>query len=187
MTDSSLTTTTVTFGGAITTLTDIKTAIEAAIPAITLTIVSGYDTMSYKLLKVGTGRQVVGAKRSDAQTKLTEDENRTVEFITCNDFAVWYNTDYTSDVNLFMAYNAGYETSDMPKALKMIVVNIIKDILNIQGMGTQGVLSGLYQGESITNFSYQLASGITWTGSVDISSIVMKYSSNLEPFVKKVV
>jgi len=54
-------------------------------------------------------------------------------------------------------------------------------------MGTQGVLSGLYQGESITNFSYQLASGITWTGSVDISSIVMKYSSNLEPFVKKVV
>jgi len=186
VTDGSLTTTTVTFGGAISTLTDIKTAIELAIPAITMTIASGYATMSYKLLKVGTGRDVIGAVRRDAQTKLTEDENRTLFFNTYDWFDGYYD-DCEPYLNLFVVYSAGYAEADIPPAIKMVAVNIIKDVLSIQGMGSDGVLSGLYQSENITNYSYSLANGVTWNGSVDIASIFNKYSGDLDPFRKKVV
>ena len=187
VTDATITTTTVTFGGAITTLTDIKTAIEVAIPAITLTIVSGFETMSYKLLQVGTGRDVIGAERRDAQTKLIEDENRTLHFNTYDGFSYWFEGDCEPYRNLFVVYSAGYATADIPPAIKMVCVNIIKDVLNIQGLGASTGLSGLYQSESITNYSYSLANGVTWTGSVDIASIFNKYSGDLDPFRKKVV
>ena len=187
VTDSNITTTTVTFGGAITTLTDIKTAIELAIPAITMTIGTGYTTMSYKLLKVGTGRDVIGAVRRDAQTKLTEDENRTLSLTTYDGFYGWFDYDCEPYLNLFVVYNAGYSEANIPPAIKMVAVNIIKDVLNIQGLGSGTGLSGLYQAENITNFSYQLANGVTWNGSVDIASIFNKYSGDLQPFVKKVV
>ena len=97
VTDGNLITVTVTFGGAITNLTDIKTAIETLIPALTLTIASGYSTISYKLIRIGTGREVYGAKRNDAQTKLIEDENRTVEILMDSAFQFWVSLDYSTD------------------------------------------------------------------------------------------
>jgi len=186
VTDNTLTTTTITFGGAITTLTDIKTAVEAALPVV-LTINSGYANLSYKLLRVGTGREVMGAKRNDCKTKLIEDENRTLEFIMDAGFVFFTSLDYTSDTNVFVVYNAGYAEASIPQAIKMVAVNSIKDILNIQGFSSEGVISGIYQMESITNYSYALANGAQWKGSMDIASIVSKYYGDLDPFRKKTI
>lgn len=179
ITDNTLTTTTITFGGAITTLTDIKTAVELALPAITLTINSGYTNLNYKLIRVGTGRDIYGAKRNDCQTKLVEDENRTVEFVMDSGFVFFTSADTVCDTNVLMVYNAGWATADMPEALKQIAVNIIKDIMNIQTAG----MTGLYQSETITNYSYTLGQNVTQYVGKELD----KYTDLLQPFVKKTV
>jgi hypothetical protein len=186
VTDASLVTTVVTFGGAITTLTDIKTAIEVALPALTMTIVAGYENMSYKLLKVGTGVDVLGAIRRDAKTKLVEDENRTVQFDGCYGVWGWFDSySYngviypSSYLNLFMVYNAGYETADVPPAIKMACSNTIRDMKQVNDTN----LNSMLQSESITNYSYSLGSGvIDW-----IHQELKRYYSDLDPFVKKVI
>ena len=187
VTDNALTTTTVTFGGAILTLADIKTAIEAALPPLTLTISTGYNNLSYKLLRVGTGAEVMGARRNDCQTKMIEDENRTLEILMDSAFQFWIQTDYTCDTNVFVAYTAGYLTADMPKALKMVAVNVIKDILDIQGLGNSNGVSSVYKSQTITNYSYTLADGMTGFTTANIASVVAKYYGDLEVFVKKSV
>ena len=179
VTDNALTTTTVTFGGAILTLTDIKTAIEALLPPLTLTITSGYATLSYKLLRVGTGASVMGARRNDCQTKLIEDENRTLEILIDSAFMFWVSTDYVCDTNVFIAYTAGYTALTMPKMLQMVACNVIKDTMNIQSAG----ITGLYESETITNYSYKLGANVTSYVGQELS----KYYGDLEVFRKKVI
>ena len=179
VTDNTLTTTTVTFGGAITTLTDIKTAIETAIPTITLTIDSGYTNASYKLLRVGTGKDVYGAVRSVAQTKLIEDESRTLELLADSSFIFFYASDYCTDVNMYLVYTAGYTASTMPLDLQMVEANIVSDISNAQTSG----ITGLVTSETITNYS--------WSSSTELLKNVGKeldnYTDVLDKYVKKVV
>ena len=182
--DSALNTTTITFGGAIAVLTDIKTAVELAFPAITMTIVAGFENMSYKLLKAASGRYVYGAERVDCSTQITD--HRTMSFVWDTAMLCYDVMDLLVPNYLYIVYNAGYATADMPPILKMIAVNCIKDILTRQGMGSAGVVSGIYKSESITNYSYTLFDN-AGTNTSNIASIVQKYYGDLEPFRKKTI
>jgi len=179
VTDGNLSTTTITFGGAISNLTDIKTAFELAYPLVTLTITSGYNLLSYKLIRPGTGTSIMGAKRNDCQTKLIEDENRTLEIMMDSAFQFWVATDYTTDVNVFIAYTAGYSSTTMPKMLQMVMCNIVKDVMNIQSAG----ITGLYESETITNYSYKLGANVT----AYVGQEITKYYGDLEVFRKRVI
>lgn len=177
VTDSNLTTTTVTFGGAIAVLTDIKTAIEALIPTLTLTIDSGMGNISYKLLKVGTGKQIYYAARSDVQTILRD--NRSLEFYLDAYFIYAWPTDFITDTQLYVVYTAGYTSATMPKALQRICANCIKDITNAQTAN----VSGLYSHEQITNYAYTLADNVA----ENVGQELKKYYGDLDPFVRHVI
>jgi len=176
VTDNTLTTITVTFGGAITTLTDIKTAIEAAIPGLTLTIDTGCSGLSYKLLRVGTGKDIYGAVRSDCQTKLVEDENRTVELLSDSSFIFFYATDFCTDINMYVVYNAGYLV--MPLDLQMVCADIVRDMSYINSAS----VTGIYKSETLGDYSYTLAD------QTQINELIFtKYSQTLDLYVKMVV
>lgn len=177
ITDGTLTTTTITFGGAITTLTDIKTAVEAAIPAITLTINSGYTLLNYKLLRKGTSKKLYGAERIDCLTKV--EDNRSLTFLADAEFFFYSTIDLGTSVIVYIVYNAGFSCTDMPYPIKMVAVNTIKDIMNISSAG----LTGLYQSETITNYSYTLGANVTAYVHQELS----KYYGDLDPFRKKTV
>lgn len=178
ITDGSLTTTTITFGGAISVLTDIKTAVEAAIPGLTLTIDTGYANISYKLLRVGTGKDMYGAVRSDCQTKLIEDENRTLELLADSSFLFFYATDFCTDINMYVVYNAGYTSTTMPLDLQMICANIVHDMSLIESAD----VTGIYKSETLGDYSYTLAD------QTQINELIFtKYSKALDAYVKMVV
>jgi hypothetical protein len=171
------------------TLLALKTAIEAAIPAITMTILSGYDNYNYRLLRTGTGYTVYGATRLDAMTYL--DDNRSLKFIT--DYSAYFlmSTEIDCNLDLMVIYNAGYGT--VPNGLKFIACNIIKDILAIQ-VGTSvatggGVVSGIYKSESVDDYSYTLADpgNNTSFNTVNISQVVSKYYGDLDYYKKLTV
>jgi hypothetical protein len=175
VTDGSLTTTTVTFGGAITTLTDIKTSIEAQIPGLTLTINTGYTTLSYKLLRKGTGKKLYGAERIDCYTQIQD--WRTLAFMQDAEFFFYSTLDLGTSVTTYIVYNSGYACANMPNALKMIMVNIIRAILDTQTAG----ITGLYISETITNYEYRLGDGVLQY----IHKELDKYKDDLEFFRKK--
>jgi hypothetical protein len=170
ITDNALTTTTFAFA-TYTNLTLLKAAVELAIPAITMTITSGFETMSYKLLKQGTGRYLYGAERSNATTMITD--NRTLVIMQSLDFL--FNSDLYMTTPIYIVYNAGYATADVPAALKQITSNIIKDCTSV----VNSKLSTLMKSESLTNYSYTLSDSST------INEVVSNYSVELDFYRKK--
>ena len=170
ITDNALTTTTFAFA-TYTNLTLLKAAVELAIPAITMTITSGFETMSYKLLKQGTGRYLYGAERSNATTMITD--NRTLVIMQSLDFL--FNSDLYMTTPIYIVYNAGYATADVPAALKQITSNIIKDCVKV----VSSKLTGLMKSESLTNYSYTLSDSST------INEVVSNYSMELDFYRKK--
>ena len=175
ITDDAFTSNTLTFGGAVANLTDIKTWVEANYPLITLDIVSGYASLRYQFLRTGTGREIIGTTRNDIQTKLLESENRTLEILRDSYTMMWDSC----ETNLHIVYNAGYAEADMPYMLQNIMVNIIKDVKNINDAG----ITGLYQSENITNYSYSLGAGVTEYVGKELD----KYSADLDYFKKKYI
>jgi translation elongation factor EF-Ts len=76
---------------------------------------------------------------------------------------------------IYIVYNAGYATADVPAALKQITSNIIKDCTKV----VSGKLSTLMKSESLTNYSYTLSDSST------INEVVSNYSMELDFYRKK--
>lgn len=166
-------------------LAGLKVAVEAALPAITLTIESGYATTNYRLFKRGSGTDLYVAERLNAITRI--DDNRTAVMMEDLSFLFFLTMDVGTDVQLFVMYTAGYATADVPQALKLIAANIIKDIVSIQTGSSGGAISGLYKSETIGNYSYTMAIPVSATATLDIANIVLKYADQLYPFRKKTI
>jgi hypothetical protein len=157
------------------TLTDLKTAVETAIPAITITIEAGYETQNTKCLRSGTGKSVYGVVKQDILYRIDDNSNRYLS-IPNNIYLNFNVVDCWFDNVLFVAYSAGYDSTDVPAGLKLIVANIIKDCVNINSLGS----SSLLKSESIKNYSYSLFD------SSQISVLInQKYAVDLYQYSKK--
>lgn len=196
---SSLTFTSTTFLFATyTNLTLLKTAIEAAIPAITLTIQTGYETMNYRLLKLGTGKQVYGAEKFDITTSVDNSESNFVQLQPGIGDAYPIAWGIVNDRPLLLIYNGGYAYADMPKGLQLICANVIKEIVSSLTAGGSGSnssgsgITGIYRSESIGDYSYTLADGETTNdgntiSAADVAKFVSKFSDDLWFYKKKII
>jgi len=152
ITDNSIHSTTFLFS-AYSTVSELKTIIEATFAGISMAIESGYTATSYKLLKPGTGRVLYGATRLDATTKIIEP--RTIEFLTSIEF-----TSYISNY-LYMVYSAGYATANMPQGLKKVAADLIYSVVNNSVLNFNGGKTH----ETIGNFNYTISDGtLDWIG-----------------------
>lgn len=147
----------------------LKTAVEAAFPDITLTPDKGFTDLNFQLFRTGTGEEMFGAERADVITRI--EDNRTILFSHTFDF--WFNTGGIGHNSpIYIVYEGGYETADVPKDLKNITAQIIKEEI-----GTiEKKISGLMKSEKITNYSYTLA---------DVDSInqtILKYQNQLDKY-----
>lgn len=155
------------------TLADLKTEIEDDYPAITVAIVSGYETLNVKLLRPGIGKTFAGAVRVDCHAKIEDETERTFKF--AEDSYFTYTLDFYFPENLYIVYNAGYTT--MPQALQMVAALIIKDYLALSSEKDIGIVKSY----SITNYS------VTFADMGDLKAIVDSYKGMLADYVKKTV
>ena len=168
-------------------LEELQTQVEAFYPGVTLTIDTGYDFVNWRLLKPGTGRDIYGAKQVDAVTTLMD--NRTINLLQDAGFLFLTADDICSDVQIYVQYQAGYSTANMPPTLKLIAANIIKNLVNIEtsGQGTPGARSGLYNQENwqpdSKSYNYQVSD----VAQLEIAKQVSRYEKELFGFKKKVV
>jgi hypothetical protein len=158
-------------------LSDLKTVIEAAYPAITLTIESGYDTMNSLLLRTGSGLEWTGAVRLDTNVRLQDRSDRVVEVSYNTPFIMSYQNDYVYSDELLVVWNAGYTAGNYPKDLQMVEAMIIKDYLALSKLKSGGILKS----ETITNYQYVLADQTM------LADLVKKYSGILDGYVKKIL
>lgn len=157
-----------------TSLFDVKTIVESTIPAVTLTIQSGWDNVNYKLFKEGAGRTVYVADRSDGQAQVVD--NRTIDLSSY--FGCGFYDGYSADSSsTFIIYSAGYETSAVPQALKRITSAIIEDLINV----INSKVTSIYKSEKLTNYSYQLADPD------QIKQSIKKYEVALDYYRKKIL
>ena len=179
-------------------LTLLKTAIELALPAITLTIQAGYETMNYRLLKLGTGRQVYGAEKYDITTSVDNSESNFVQLQPGIGDAYPIAWGIVNDRPLLLVYNGGYAYADMPSGLQLIMANVIKEIVSSLTAGGSGSnssgsgITGIYKSESIGDYSYTLADGGTTVngsviGAADVAKFVSKFSDDLYVYKKKII
>lgn len=168
-------------------LEELQTQVEALYPGMTINIVSGYEMTNYRLFKPGTGKDIYGAVRVDANTRLIN--NRTLEFLQDASFLFLATCDLISDVQMLVMYETGYATADVPKAIKLVASNVIKDIVNVQtsGQATPGARAGIYNSENWSpdtrSYNYQTDD----INGLAISKMVAKYENELFPFKKKVI
>lgn len=156
------------------TLADLKAAIEGDYPLISISIVSGYETMNSQLLRTGIGDSWTGATKVDSPARLLDNHERTIRF--AEDAYFSYNLDFYFPENLYIIWNGGYTSSTMPSSLQMIEAGIIKDYI---GYSLKKPGFGLYQSESITNYSYTL-----WDINY-LKNIIISYDDRLLDFKKK--
>ena len=172
------------------TLTALKTAIEAAIPAVTLTIDGTYGTTNYRLLRSGTGKVVYGATRLDAASQIND--NRTIDFLQSFDFLFYSTMDIGSNAQIYLVYNAGYATADVPKGIKIVAANILLDMINIlfNSGTTNGVPNaGNIKSETVGDHSitYANVSDSNSLSSIKIAKLLENYEGDLWPWVKKII
>ena len=169
-------------------LEELQTQVEALYPGlITMNIVSGYEFQNYRTFKPGTGKDIYAGIQLDANTRLVD--NRTIEFLSDASFLFLAATDLCSDVQVLVMYETGYATADVPKTIKLVASNVIKNIVNIQtsGQGTPGARAGFYTMEqwqpATQSYMYQVADVTV----LEIAKQVERYEKMLFPFRKKVV
>uniref|UniRef100_A0A6M3KT96 Uncharacterized protein n=1 Tax=viral metagenome TaxID=1070528 RepID=A0A6M3KT96_9ZZZZ len=156
-----------------TTLTALKTEIEDDYPAITVAIVSGYETTSSNMLRPCVGLTWTIATRVDCHALIEDGTERTLKF--AEDSVFSYNIDFYFPENLYIIWNAGYTNADMPDALQNVCANIIKDMLAKSKLPD----IGLIKSQTITNYS------ITYADTLLLKNILDGYADSLWPFVKK--
>jgi hypothetical protein len=110
------------------TLAKLKVAIESSYASIILTIESGYEDLNYRLLRTGTGSTIYAAKRQDTLSRITGQRN--LELLQTLQNSIYLPFNGIQEENPIMVmWNAGYATADMPKGLKLIMSNIIRDLV----------------------------------------------------------
>ena len=167
------------------TLTALKTAIELAIPAVTLSIVSGYENYNYRLIRIGSGSIVYGATKADLNCYV--DDNRTLMFLSDYSFIFWNCLDLGYPEEMLVIYSGGYTSVTMPMDLKLIEANCIRDMINIMSDTPSSGVTGIYKSETMKNYSYTLADGTASGSTVNVAQVVSKYYPELNPYRKKTV
>ena len=155
------------------TLADLETEIEDDYPAITIEIVTGYETTSSNMLRPCMGATWTIATRVDCHALVEDGTERTLKF--AEDSVFSYNIDFYFPENLYIIWNAGYTNADMPDALQNVCANIIKDMLAKSKLPD----IGLIKSQTITNYS------ITYADTLLLKNILDGYADSLWPFIKK--
>lgn len=142
---------------------------------VTVSIESGYTTLNTQLLKTGNGQTWYGAVRTECDYRIQDDSLRIIreeDVLSANFYSdIWFSN------SIYLSWRAGYDYSDMPTGLQLVVSNIVKDLLSLKNLGGKGALKS----ETITNYQY-----VNWSPSeYDIKNIIHNYEWNLEPWKKK--
>jgi len=146
------------------TLTTLVSSMNVAYSNITA-VIDSEATQTSKLLKPGVYNLTVGSTVDIVGSKV-EQNNITVK----ND-GVLYGVSRGC-----LVYRAGYET--IPLDLQMVVANIVFDTANT----IINNITGNYNSESITNYSYSLGDGISLTQVVN--NYITNYASTLNYYKK---
>ena len=127
------------------TLADLKAAIETA-TGFTVDIVSGFAAVRSELLMPGSGLYWYGAQRLDIQARLVDGTDRVIQVLEDRTFsaAFW---GYDPAAEIYVRWEAGYATADMPQALKQACANIVKDLRDATRH------DGTLKSQTITNYS----------------------------------
>lgn len=184
--DSDFSTNTISFSSA-GHLEELQTQVEALYPGMTIDIISGYEATNYRLFKPGTGKDIYAGVRLDANTRLVD--NRIIEFLQDASFIFLASCDLISDVQLLVIYETGYSATNMPKTLKLVACNVIKDIVNILtgGQASPGARTGLYNSESWNPDSKSYSYSVNEASNLEITKCVAKYEHQLWKYRKKVI
>ena len=180
ITDPAFNTTTVVVADS-TLLSAVKTAVEAAVPAVTMTIATGKTSVPYRIVMRSMGTTMMAATKITTPYRISE--NRTVSF----DEEICFST--RNGVKLLFVYTAGYlSTAAIPKAIKMVAASMITDLYGIWTDAAAGIVSRNIKSETIGDHSttfVSAADGVE-TG-LKIGAILEPYEGELWPFRKKVI
>lgn len=165
-----------------TTLGALKTAVETALPTLTLTLnTSSYSdcsSWSTKLLRSGSGSTIYGVAKQDIAYRITGGMNRILSIP--NDASLNIATsDFYFDSDIFVAWNAGYAQSNIPQDIKLVASSVIKDMLSIYDSDNSNQSKSIYKSETLGDYSYTLDSMST------INNLIQKYAPILESYKKK--
>jgi len=133
-------------------------AITAAFAGIVFTITAAYTGVTPKLLRTGLVTDTLyGAKQMTLAYRKPDLSNRILEIGYDASLGFSYSLAETYDDVLYLAWNAGYSYSAMPKGLQMVEANIIKDMILNMSSGINGAaLNPFITSESLTNYSYTI-------------------------------
>ena len=169
-----------------TTLATLKTAVETAHATVTITYATNptytYASVSTNLLRDSTGLEIYGAYSQLQLQYRIEEGTRRVLSVPKNITSLFQAMDYWFENSIFVAYNYGYDTANVPQGLKFIVSSIIIDIISIYDLNSSGVYKGIYSGETLGDYSWTLNPNSTLNALIND-----KYASALEPYRKKVI
>jgi len=158
------------------TLSLIAAAIFASFPTVSINLNTTYNNTSVSLLRTSQGLKWYIAERVTALVRIVDNTDRILEIGEDVGLAFTFANDWYFNEFVMVAWKAGYDTNyPAPMALKLIMSNIINDII----VASNKSISGIYKSETIKNYSYTI-----WDPTL-IHKEMQKYLSDLEPFVKK--
>jgi hypothetical protein len=162
-----------------TTLGALKMALEL-IAGVTLAYPTdptySYNLMSTALLRDCNGTTLMGAyNQPQLQYRITEGTRRCLS-VPQNLNTMFVGMDWWYESTIYVRYDYGYSTENVPQDLKQIASNIIKDTISISNVAGGGIYSSI----TVTNFSETL-----WDYSQINKLVVDKYAPLLEPYRRK--
>ena len=89
--------------------------------------------------------------------------------------------DWIQTEDCLVVWDGGYATTDVPMELKWILSSIIRDILSLYDADSTGQYKGIYDSESLGDYSYRLGANAKFP------EIIERYSKQLDLFKRKVI
>jgi len=151
-----------------TTLALLKTAVETAVPTLTLNLLIPATTSTSFLLQ-STGPDILYASKFDGT--FIKKDIRTIELVVLNSCVSLCSNE------VYVIYTSGWDLNYVPQALKKIAFDMVSDLINVLSKSSN---SGI-KSESLGDYNYTLSDS---TSNI-AGDIVNKYKNDLEPFVKK--
>ena len=158
------------------TLSALKTAVEAAYPAVaTVTVVSGYASYATSRVRSALGYDIYMAVPY-ATTLRAQVDPETMTYVTVDPIPSGSGT-FPFAETVWIAYRAGYAYADMPKGLQQALAGIVKETAAVLLLSGAGAIKS----ESVTNYRYDLFENR------QVSNIIESYSGALEDYRRKPV
>lgn len=137
-----------------------------------------FNNMNTLSLRAGTGLNWYGALRQDVLYKIDDATNRNL--LVPENVTLSFNAlDYWFETALNIVWDAGYTQAQVPGTLKMVVCSIFRDIMSIYDVDGSGTYRGIYNSETLGDYSYSIGN-FSKIGEL----VTQKYASMLQPYKK---